>query len=47
MEKKDPLRSVTRQLKHSGGSESNAQDGFFFLTKTRHGLAIGAASQKV
>lgn len=29
-EKKDTLRSVVRRLKRSGGSESNAQDGFFF-----------------
>lgn len=46
-EKKDTLKSVTGQLKYSGGSESNAHDEYFFLTKTRHGLAIGAAGQKV
>lgn len=44
--KKDTLRSIVGQLKHSGGSESNTQDEYFFLTKTRHGLAVGAASQK-
>ena len=46
-EKKDTLKSVTGQLKYSGGSESNTHDEYFFLTKTRHGLAIGAAGQKV
>lgn len=40
------LRSIVGQLKYSGGNESNAQDEYFFLTKTRHGLAVGAASQK-
>lgn len=46
-EKKDTLRSVVGQLKYSGGNESNTHDEYFFLTKTRHGLAVGAASQKV
>lgn len=44
---KDTLRSAVGQLKYSRGSESNTQDEyFFFLTKTRCGLAVGAASQK-
>lgn len=39
--KKDTLRSIVGQLKYSRGSESNTQDEYFFLTKTRHGLAVG------
>lgn len=45
--KKDTLKTVTGQLKYSGGCESNTQDEYFFLTENRHGLAIGTASQKV
>lgn len=45
-EKEDTLRSAVGQLKYSGGNESNTQDEYFFLTKTRRGLAVGAAKSE-
>ena len=47
VQEEDTLQSATGQLKYSGGSESNTHDEYFFLTITRRGLAIGAASRKV